>query len=300
MKIKKITALLLALLMILALPLGANAASAPIFKTGTVSSGDLSDTVSYTINEETGVLTISGTGAIPDYNSSQITPWKFNDKVTSLVIEEGITRIGNYAFERRASLKSCSLPSTLESVGEYAFESDTGLEEIVLPSKVTKVEKYAFYSCKGVKNFTTTSVITELGFGAFGCMFGVENLDAYSVETLDSLRNTFRYVVNLTLRNGTITEDTFNCAYELENLKTLTFGNGVRAVEEHDYFHFPAIEAINIVDDNPFYTSVDGVLYTYDMGTILAYPICKRGHHIRNRQPYHNDRQHRIFNGKKT
>ena len=69
---------------------------------------------------DSGVLTISGTGRVPDYSSTQATPWA-KAQVSSVQIGEGITYVGSYAFSGCASLTAVSLPASLQGIGVNAF-----------------------------------------------------------------------------------------------------------------------------------------------------------------------------------
>ena len=61
------------------------------------SSGTLPGNISWTLTDE-GALTVSGTGPIPDYQTES-SPFYENDDIKSIILEDGITRIGNYVFE---------------------------------------------------------------------------------------------------------------------------------------------------------------------------------------------------------
>lgn len=95
-------------------------------------SGQLTDTISWKLSDE-GVLTISGTGAMPDYNpislhAAVIPSWSDHiEEIEEIVVEEGITHIGAYTFSlyrgEYINLKKITLPSSLCAVGEHAFYS---------------------------------------------------------------------------------------------------------------------------------------------------------------------------------
>jgi len=70
---------------------------------------------------DSGVLTISGTGRVPDYSSTQATPWA-KAQIRSVQIGEGITYVGSYAFSGCASLTAVSLPASLKGIGANAFQ----------------------------------------------------------------------------------------------------------------------------------------------------------------------------------
>lgn len=105
------------------------------------------DDVAYSFDEATGVLTITGTGEMESYNESNLEsiPW-YADRadITSIVVGEGITSIGDYAFCREANLVDVQLPSTLTAIGSAAFAGDSSLLSLTIPDSVTTVGDYAF------------------------------------------------------------------------------------------------------------------------------------------------------------
>ena len=83
-------------------------------------SGSCGENVSFELNAS-GVLTITGTGPMTDYYSNTF-PWfeKRND-VKKVIVGEGVTSLGNYAFYQCNNLVSVSLPSTITRIGDYTF-----------------------------------------------------------------------------------------------------------------------------------------------------------------------------------
>ena len=94
-----------------------------------------------TWNLENGVLTISGTGKMDDYDDKNSLPPWYRKKVTSAVLEEGITDIGDWAFCYCSSLTSITLPDSLTSIGNYAFNNCSNLILTVSPDSYA--EQYA-------------------------------------------------------------------------------------------------------------------------------------------------------------
>ena len=110
-------------------------------------SGDLT----WELNDE-GVLTFSGTGLMKNYTSKTAMPWsKYADEITKVVIQNGATRIGDYAFYG-ISVQSIEIPETVTAIGDYAFKSAAALKEVVLPKKLTKLGESAFYGCTSLEN----------------------------------------------------------------------------------------------------------------------------------------------------
>lgn len=98
------------------------------------------------------VLTISGIGAIPDYDSHLDVPWDYLTAesswyVNSIIVEKGITRIGDRAFAFYGG-KTLMLPNTVISLGEYSIGftsySDDHITYLEIPASVTRIEAGAF------------------------------------------------------------------------------------------------------------------------------------------------------------
>jgi len=99
--------------------------------------GILSDDPEWDI--ENGTLTISGNGPMPDYGGGTVTnaPWgERRSEFTNVVIEEGISSIGNNAFRGCSNITSISIPNSVTSIGVSAFEGCTQLGNITIPFAV--------------------------------------------------------------------------------------------------------------------------------------------------------------------
>ena len=114
---------------------------------------------------ENGVLTISktgtGTGEMPDYTFGNQTPWHSQkDAVVQLVIGEGVTYIGNYAFEKYTSLSSITFSETVKHIGAYAFFNCTGLTSLTLSEGLESVGYKSFHYCTGLQSVKIPSSVT--------------------------------------------------------------------------------------------------------------------------------------------
>ena len=114
--------------------------------------GSCGENAIWTYTESTHTLTISGHGTMNDYewdwSGTDTRPWKaYQNDIQSVVIESGITSIGNYAFENFDKMSSISIPHNVVSIGNYAFSRCWSLLSIVIPNSVTFIGKSIFRNC---------------------------------------------------------------------------------------------------------------------------------------------------------
>ena len=125
-----------------------------------------------TDDSDTYTLTIGGEGAMYDYSSSYTTvPWNAQkSRITSVVIDDGVTSIGDSAFEDCSALKSVSGMKGVTSLGEWAFRKCTSLESFAIPSGVKSIPDCLFYDCSKLNSVTIHDQVTSIGSSAFfGC-----------------------------------------------------------------------------------------------------------------------------------
>ena len=126
-----------------------------------------SDHVTWSFNSNTGVLTISGNGAMADYaiiteNKVMHTtaPWKaYDSDIKSVIIEPGVTKIGSHAFFMCNNLESVSIPEGVTTIEDRAFWQ-TSLKNITIPASVTQIGstiKEVFYQCYDLESITVAN-----------------------------------------------------------------------------------------------------------------------------------------------
>ena len=95
-----------------------------------------------------GTLTFSGSGKMKNYTYKSEMPWYgYLSQINAVVLESGVTSIGDYAFYGMTALKTITIPQTVTAIGSYAFKNATALNGVTLPSKLTKLGESAFYGC---------------------------------------------------------------------------------------------------------------------------------------------------------
>ena len=111
-------------------------------------SGSCGENVTYSFVESTGTLTISGTGGMPNYADASKRPWDaYSSSIKKVVINNGVTSIGDYAFEHCTGLTSVTIPNSVTSIGSRAFCDCYGLTSVTIPNSVTSIGEKAFSSC---------------------------------------------------------------------------------------------------------------------------------------------------------
>ena len=126
----------------------------------------IEDNLTWTLTAD-GTLTISGEGAMKDYNSDDNpSPVYNNSDVKKIVIEDGVTSIGNFAFHSCSSLPSITIPDSVTSIGNFAFESCNSLSSITLSNNITSIGDFAFHGCP-LTSITLPDSVTSIGYAAF-------------------------------------------------------------------------------------------------------------------------------------
>ena len=146
------------------------------------SSGSCGTNVTYSYNESTQTLTISGTGAMEDYESSSEKPWdSYLSSIKSIVIENGVTSIGNNAFQGCYRLTSIDIPASVTSIGDDAFQGCSVLGSIIVAAENAnyssdengvlfnkdKTALIRYPQGKAVAPYTIPASVTTIGKSAF-------------------------------------------------------------------------------------------------------------------------------------
>lgn len=157
---KHITRLLFAALLLLALCIGASAAG---------TSGKCGPSAYWSFDSSTGTLTISGSGAMEDYEYGNEFPWMdYRDSIQTIVIGDQITQIGRYAFTGTAC-STIKFGKNVRSIGERAFLECRNLNgDLTLPDSVQTIGAGAFQGCEKLSgDLTIPDSVVEIGEGAF-------------------------------------------------------------------------------------------------------------------------------------
>lgn len=138
--------------------------------------GTCGTNVLWTLDEDTGAMTISGSGAITSY-----TGWKsYRAQIKTLTVEDGVSAVCDYAFHNCENLTDAKLADSVTSIGDYAFYNCDRLRDLQLPA-VCELDAGAFYSCSALTEVTLpkASVINEEVFAACSALQKVTIPEGY-------------------------------------------------------------------------------------------------------------------------
>ena len=132
--------------------------------------------LNWNYDKSSKTLTLTGAGAMADFENAEAVLWAaVRTSAEKLVIGEGITTVGNYAFYAMSALKEITIPSTVTTIGSYAFAFCSALDTLSLPSGVTTVGNSAFEGCGGLTAAFLPASVTVLGDRAFAFCYSMTN-----------------------------------------------------------------------------------------------------------------------------
>lgn len=127
----------------------------------TTISGKCGDNITYSLDSD-GVLTISGTGDMYDYQTYVTqSPFYENTAIKKIVIESGVTNIGADVFASCTSVTDIEIPSSVNSIEEFAISGCWALKNITIPSTVRAMGKYIFSGCNGLNIYCVQNSIAD-------------------------------------------------------------------------------------------------------------------------------------------
>lgn len=139
-----------------------------------------------------GTLIITSQGAMQDYTSARETPW-FSDRadIRKIVVQNGVTSIGNYAFYGCENVTSVALPSTVTQIGKLAFYGCRNLSSLTLPDSLTMVEDYAFAKASGLGTIAFKGSAPLFGAGVFADVSAEVRYPAEDSTWTDAVRQSY-------------------------------------------------------------------------------------------------------------
>lgn len=194
--------------------------------------------------ECTGVLTVNcntQNGSSETYGSF------YGSKFSDVIVGEGVTKIGDYAFWYCDETKQFTLPSTLTTIGNSVFEGCSAIETIIIHDNIETIGSEAFYNCTSLTSATIGSGITSIGDSAFlGCSKLVSVSLGKSLKTIGN--SAFRECVKLTgvvIPNNVTTIGSY-VFYNCDALTEMIIPSQVTAINERAFYDCDNLQSITI------------------------------------------------------
>jgi len=227
--------------------IGGNTTIRVVFKE-LVLTGSCGMDAAYSFDTQTGVLTISGTGAIADnafYNDG-IHTW---DAVTSVVVGEGITKIGKWAFYYCGEITDVFLPEGLTVIGEHGFNVCKKLETINLPKSLLRIGEAAFSQCYALHSITLPEGLETIGNYAFSLSDLFEVTVPSSVTYLGN--SAFGNNKNMTAAviNAQITSLPASCFDSCAALQNVTLPDTLEKIDAYAFNSCVALKTVTLPEN---------------------------------------------------
>ncbi len=182
-----------------------------------------------------------------DYTSSSKTRWMNELSNGTIIIPDGVTKIGNYAFAECGELESIIIPESVESIGECAFEKCINLCSVKLPNGIRSIEKYAFYYCIKLSSIDIPNTVEKVGVSAFcNCDSLTSIVIPEGVKCIED--GTFEYCENLSSVTlpCSVTSIGDSAFCDCKKLSSLNIPNSVTTIGGHAFACCTNLNTINI------------------------------------------------------
>jgi len=272
-----------------------------------VDSGTCGENLTWTL-DNTGTLTISGSGLMTNYDGDSRSPFGLNADVKTVIIESGVTTIGNKAFSGCANLQSITIPDSTTSIGWGVFDGCTNLTGIwvntgnsnfssddagvlfdkdktnliqapiaisgnyIVPNSVTTIEGLAFSGCSKLRSVTLPNN-AYLGTSVFSDCTGLLSITIpEGVNISNSMFFGCTSLQSVTIVNG-VTQIGDFAFFGCTSLQTINIPESVTIIGSEVFVGSTSLTGIYVDDDNPKFSSdVHGVLFNKTQTIIRSVP----------------------------
>lgn len=137
--------------------------------------GECGENLTWSYNN--GILTVSGTGSMYDYESRKAPWYNIRANINEIIIEDNVSTIGENAFQSCYNITDITMPEGIESIGYRAFYGCSKLTGIEIPTQVTSIGTEAFSDCTNLISITIPASVTSIGENAFYYCSALTNID---------------------------------------------------------------------------------------------------------------------------
>ena len=289
---KIISVSLMIIMLLSALPFTASAKSF---------SGKCGENLTWTFDESSGELVISGTGKMYDYDFHiyEYRPWNSYDiSVKSVIIGNGVTSIGSYAFGDCSKLVNVTIGNSVTSIGERAFCDCDRITSIEIPDNVTAIGVDAFLACDSLRSVTVGAGVVTIGEWAFfndysltGIFVDSDNQyyssDSYGVLYNKNKTELIQFPCDLKIASYTIPDSVTVIGYYAfgmcDNLEIVTIPDSVTVIGDYAFVMCDSLASVTVsnsvtaIENSAFYYC-DSLKDIYYFGTQEEWHNISIGH----------------------
>ena len=199
-------------------------------------------------NFSSNTLTISGTGDMFDYSDGSA-PWYINrSRINYVVIQDGVTSIGNNAFYNFSNLRNVTIPDGIKGIGFQSFKNCPSLTSVSIPDSVTYIGGNAFYQ-SALNSLSISGDCGVIESSAFACCEYLETvmIDSTLSEIGDSAFYSCIALKSVTLPDSItdIGKYAFSCCAMLD---TINLPEGLSEICEETFSYCNNLTSIEIPD----------------------------------------------------
>ena len=239
--------------------------------------GSCGDNATWFFDNNTGTLTISGTGNMYDYEISYYVPWhSFKENIKKVVINDGVTSIGINAFDGCESLTDIIIPNSVISIGSSAFYNCISLTSITIPSSVNYIYDDTFTNCTSLTSIVIPDSVTSIGSSAFAYCGSLTNITMPNSITSIGY-SAFAYCTSLTDINipNSVTSIKDYAFDTCTLLSEISIPKNVNFIGDNVFYNCTCLYNVYVDANNTTYLSEDGILFNKDKTELICYPAGK-------------------------